>query len=193
MVFFKYLANILQHSSLLPWRFWKQNRKCIAIDLCPFLLYLSLLWRRPLSYRNQSIDLLRKSMDSFLYDNGHRHERVNKLPHKTALECFLLLLNRYFPIRWFADQLCSVRWAGQEVSPYSQKASGGFLANYPILNTWVGRLVHRINKFHLIHEGVIFFREKKLLFTEILGLFTNFWNMFTSLFSRTQQDLSKYL
>ena len=90
-------------------------------------------------------------------------------------------------------ELCSVRWAGQEVSPNSQKASGGFLANYPILNTWLGRVVHRINRFHLIHEGVIFFREKKLLFTEILGLFTNFWNMFTSLFSRTQQDLSKYL
>ena len=29
-----------------------------------------------LSYRNQSIDLLRKSMDWFLYDNGLRHERV---------------------------------------------------------------------------------------------------------------------
>ena len=26
-------------------------------------------WRRPLSYRNQSIDLLCKSMDWFLYDN----------------------------------------------------------------------------------------------------------------------------
>ena len=32
----------------------------------------------PLSYRNQSIDLLRKSMDRFLHDNGLRHERVNK-------------------------------------------------------------------------------------------------------------------
>ena len=30
----------------------------------------------PLSYRNQSIDLPRKSMDRFLYDNGLRHERV---------------------------------------------------------------------------------------------------------------------
>ena len=27
-------------------------------------------------YRNQSIDLLHKSMDWFLYDNGLRHERV---------------------------------------------------------------------------------------------------------------------
>ena len=38
---------------------------------------LTLSWQRPLSYRNQSIDLLWKSMDWFLYDNGLRHERVN--------------------------------------------------------------------------------------------------------------------
>ena len=34
-------------------------------------ILLTLSWRRPLSYRNQS-----KSMDWFLYDNGLRHERV---------------------------------------------------------------------------------------------------------------------
>ena len=39
-------------------------------------LKLTLSWRRPLSYRNQSIDLLRKSVDWFLYDNGLRHKRV---------------------------------------------------------------------------------------------------------------------
>ena len=38
---------------------------------------LTLSWRRPLPYRNQSIDLLCKSMDWFLYDNGLRYERVN--------------------------------------------------------------------------------------------------------------------
>ena len=37
---------------------------------------LTLSWRKQLSYRNQSIDLLCKSMDWFLYDNGLRHERV---------------------------------------------------------------------------------------------------------------------
>ena len=37
---------------------------------------LTLSWRRPLSYRNQSIDLVCKSMGWFLYDNGLRHERV---------------------------------------------------------------------------------------------------------------------
>ena len=42
------------------------------------LIFLTLSWRWSLSYRNQSIDLLRKSMDWFLYDNGLRHEKVNE-------------------------------------------------------------------------------------------------------------------
>ena len=37
---------------------------------------LTLSWRRPLLYRNQSIDLLRKSMDKSIYGNDLRHERV---------------------------------------------------------------------------------------------------------------------
>ena len=37
---------------------------------------LILSWQRLLSDRNQSIDLLGKSMVWFLYDNGLRHERV---------------------------------------------------------------------------------------------------------------------
>ena len=37
---------------------------------------LTLSRRRPLSCRNQSIDLLGKSMDWFLYDNGLCHKRV---------------------------------------------------------------------------------------------------------------------
>ena len=40
---------------------------------------LTLSWRRPLSYRNQSIDLLCKSKYWFLYDNGPRHERVKRI------------------------------------------------------------------------------------------------------------------
>ena len=37
---------------------------------------LTLSWRKPLWYRNQSIDLVLKSMDWFLYDNDLRHEKV---------------------------------------------------------------------------------------------------------------------
>ena len=41
--------------------------------------YLNLSWRRPLSYRNQSIDLLCKSVDWFLYNKDLRHhERIKK-------------------------------------------------------------------------------------------------------------------
>ena len=42
-------------------------------------MMLTLLCRRSLSYRNQPIDLLCKSMDWFLYDNGLCHENVKSL------------------------------------------------------------------------------------------------------------------
>ena len=42
------------------------------------LVHLTLSWRRPLSYRNQSIDLQSKWVDWFLYDNGLRHERFKE-------------------------------------------------------------------------------------------------------------------
>ena len=37
-----------------------------------------------LSYRNLSIDLQSKSMDWFLYDRDHRHERVKKSMIKSS-------------------------------------------------------------------------------------------------------------
>ena len=42
-----------------------------------FQKYFTLLWRRSLSYKNQSIDLQSESMDWLLYDRDNRHERVN--------------------------------------------------------------------------------------------------------------------
>ena len=51
-------------------------------ELASLIGTLTLSWRRPLPYRNQYTDLLRKSMDWFLYDNGLRHERVNRLKGK---------------------------------------------------------------------------------------------------------------
>ena len=41
-----------------------------------YWVILTLSWRRPSSYRNQSIDLQSKSSDWFLYDNGLRNEGV---------------------------------------------------------------------------------------------------------------------
>ena len=58
---------------------------------------LTLSWRRALSYRNQSIDLLRKSMDWFLYDNNLRHERV-KLVNENEWPKFALVI--YKNILW---------------------------------------------------------------------------------------------
>ena len=50
-------------------------------------LVVTLSRRRPLSYRNQSIDLQSKSMDWFLYDNGLRHERVKQPIIATGWKC----------------------------------------------------------------------------------------------------------
>ena len=48
----------------------------ISIHRCSqHMLLLTLSWWKPLSYRNQSIDLLCKAMDWFLYDIVLRHER----------------------------------------------------------------------------------------------------------------------
>ena len=71
------------------------------------LSWLTLSWRRPLSYRNQSIDLLHKSMAWFLYDNGLRHERVKSTSwgmnlndySKTSL--LILTLLKLGMLAWF--------------------------------------------------------------------------------------------
>ena len=73
--------------------FFKSNNFCVRqkqinIRLC-FIIHLTLSWRRPLLYRNQSIYLLCKSLDWFLYDNGLPYERVknNTLKEFVALIC----------------------------------------------------------------------------------------------------------
>ena len=56
-----------------------------------FFLPLTLSWRRSLSYRNHSIDLLCKSMDWFLYDRNLCHERV-----KAYLESYQRSMLKFF-------------------------------------------------------------------------------------------------
>ena len=58
--------------------------KKIALQIS-YRMYLTLSWGRPLSYRNQFIDLLHKSMDWFLYDSGLRHERVNSCIYYSSI------------------------------------------------------------------------------------------------------------
>ena len=56
---------------------WQEYEKLVSCSKLfkqiEITLHLTLSWRRPLSYRNQSIDLIRKSMDWFLYHKGLRH------------------------------------------------------------------------------------------------------------------------
>ena len=67
---------------------------------------LTLSWRRPISYRNQSIDLLRKSMVWFLYDIGIRHERVKAFFNHFSVDwvdwvSFVVCLSRLYPLKLF--------------------------------------------------------------------------------------------
>ena len=72
-------ANIQSQVPLYFWRSKRILKRCkiskYHVKDCNF--HLTRSWRRPISYRNQSIDLQSKSMDWFLHDNGLRHERVN--------------------------------------------------------------------------------------------------------------------
>ena len=60
---------------------------------------LTLSWRKPLSYRNQSIDLRSKSMVWFLYDNGLRHERVKNMVLCASSDILLSLGESCFQTR----------------------------------------------------------------------------------------------
>ena len=78
--------NLIQ---LLSFEFCENFKKTFFHRTAPVLLLetmvlrmkriLTLSWRKPLSYRNQSTDLQSKSIDWFLYNNGLRHERVNNI------------------------------------------------------------------------------------------------------------------
>ena len=73
--------QLLNHSWLmLPfWTSWKRQKTKGTLKWKHWSeLGLTLSWRKPLSYRNQFIDLQSKSMNWFLYDNGLRHERVKQ-------------------------------------------------------------------------------------------------------------------
>ena len=64
----------------------KQNYLIILAEKLK-IQQLTLSRKKPISYRNQSIDLLCKSMDWFLYDIGLRRDRV-----KLSIEGPILLV-----------------------------------------------------------------------------------------------------
>ena len=65
-----------------------------------FRCCLTLSWWRLLSYRNQSIDLLGKSTDWFLYDNGLRHERDNTHNHHQTEPPFAFAIFLFLSRAW---------------------------------------------------------------------------------------------
>ena len=76
--------DIMHYKTNITQNFWKlpylSKQLCLNCFLYKELSFsrLTLSWRSSLSYRNQSIHLLCKSMDWFLYDRDLRHERVLK-------------------------------------------------------------------------------------------------------------------
>ena len=70
-IFFPYDFKNTTHSITLI------NSHAVSRNTQIIFIALTFSWRRPISYRNPSIDVHRKSMDWFLYDIGLRHERVN--------------------------------------------------------------------------------------------------------------------
>ena len=70
--------------------------------LCKNIVNLTLSWRRPLSYRNQSIDFLRKIIVWFLYDNSLRHEKVKRM---RGYNCSFIIENGSFINGWLQLKL----------------------------------------------------------------------------------------
>ena len=101
-------TQISQNVSINSWFHWNLPNKLI------------LSWRRPLSYRNQSIDLPRKLMDWFLYNNGLCHERVKPSVHTFYLKWTTLDFLHYLVVKLFimgfpfsdcvAKAYCVIAW-----------------------------------------------------------------------------------
>ena len=91
------LLNLLHVKLYYKFRAWSKNDMLSALPKINFdwsyqnLLKgsINLSRRRPISYRNQSTDLLCKSMDCFLYDIGLLRERVKITPIFSLLSNWL--------------------------------------------------------------------------------------------------------
>ena len=93
--------NVL-FATLLKKRLW---HKCFPVNFAKFsetpqlllkktfpLNDLILAWRRSLSYKNQSIDLLSKSLDWFLYNRDLRHEKVKGAMKLYFMHCSCVVI-----------------------------------------------------------------------------------------------------
>ena len=102
------VSSYMEHRSI-DWKSPKNNHILSILFIYhsyqSFISYITLSWRRPLSCRNQSIYLLRKSMDWFLYDNGRLHERVKQNQICIGFPCVSFLekvtLQHYYHLSMF--------------------------------------------------------------------------------------------
>ena len=94
------------------------------------LASLTLSWQRPLSYRNQSVDL--RSNNWFPYDNGLRHERVKKSMRNWCL-------TRFWIREWYLIKM-------QKISLDSYR-----LGVYLLEFTWQNQ--YREFDYHYVHDN----------------------------------------
>ena len=71
---------------------------------------MTLSWHRTLYYRKQLINLLCKSMDWFLYDNGLRRQRVKVFPIATSVS-WPSFLTIWFTVQKIYLRMCSTTYA----------------------------------------------------------------------------------
>ena len=76
-------------------RLFCHNQGIYLYEYIQVTKHLTLLWLRSLSYRNQSSDLLCKSMNWFLYDRYLHHDSVKTLfTHHIPKVCSYMLWSR---------------------------------------------------------------------------------------------------
>ena len=83
-----FISNSIFWSGLCLLRLENHLRSQVAQEVAN---KLTLSCQRPLSYRNQSIDLPSKSINWNLYDNGLRHESVKRLQKSSEEKSYLFM------------------------------------------------------------------------------------------------------
>ena len=99
--------NFMKTFSTLYNRLRMEQTICMLRTLVQNDMYvldsLTLSWRRPLSYRNQSIDLKSKSMKWFQYDKDLlRHKRVNYKNQRFLPEAQVLLILKWITCWYYS-------------------------------------------------------------------------------------------
>ena len=115
-----------------------------------FWIQLTRSWRRSLSYSNQSIDLLGKSMNWFIYDRDLRYERVKWVSFLTHIRPILLL---------YRNQSINVRLYEYHINkqpPVFRK----FHRKTPVLESLYDKVARVLLKLTLIHDPATLLKKR---------------------------------